>query len=77
VYFRENLKKPRWTVTPSEIEVVNHSPPRLQTPFMHLGGATSHDSIVFATKYAGQVFASISIEYRNVIEKTLDLFDTI
>jgi hypothetical protein len=79
----ENLKKPRWTVTQSEIELVNqrliqcHAPPRLQTPFMHLGGATSHDSIVFATKYARQVFAGISTEYRNVIENMLDLFDTI
>jgi hypothetical protein len=79
----KTLTKPRWIVTQAEMKAVNRrliqsqAPPQLQTPFIHLGGASSHDSIVFATKYARRAFKDISKDYRSVINNMLYLYDLI
>ena len=77
------FKKAQWTLKNSEIDLVHkrlkelNAPPRVQTPFIHNGGATSHDTILFATQYANEVFKGINKGSHYIMKNMLQIFDVI
>jgi hypothetical protein len=80
---KKKFQKAPWTLEISEIEKVHkklkrmNAPPRVQTPFVHNGGATSHDTILFATQYAHEVFEGINTGSPHIMENMLDIFGVI